>query len=67
MGKSIGVVVGVVVLLMGALFFLQGIGVVVSSSPMTDTVLWTVLGPVIAVVGLVIIIVSSRGRRRPTR
>ncbi len=67
MGRSIGVVVGVVVLLLGSLFFLQGIGVVVSSSPMTNTVLWTVLGPVIAVVGLVIVIASSRGRRRPTR
>ncbi len=66
MGRSIGVVVGVIVMLMGVLFFLQGIGVIDSSSPMTGTTLWTVLGPLIAVVGLVLVVASSR-RRRPPR
>lgn len=66
MGRSVGVVVGVVVTLMGVLFFLQGIGVVISSSPMTNTTTWAVLGPIIAVVGLVLLVVSAR-RRRPRR
>lgn len=65
MGRSVGVVVGVVVTLMGVLFFLQGIGVV-GGSFMSGTTTWSVLGPIIAVVGLALIAVSAR-RRRPRR
>lgn len=65
MGRSVGMVVGVVVTLMGVLFFLQGIGVV-GGSFMTGTTTWSVLGPIIAVVGLALITVSAR-RRRPQR
>lgn len=65
MGRSVGTVVGVVVTLMGVLFFLQGIGVV-GGSFMTGTTTWSVLGPIIAVVGLVLITLSAR-RRRPQR
>lgn len=46
------VVLGVIVALFGLLFFLQGIGVMPGDSPMNNTTTWTVLGPIIALIGL---------------
>ena len=53
--------VGVVVALFGTLFFLQGIGVV-GGSPMTNTTTWSVLGPIIALVGIAIAVLGWRRR-----
>lgn len=55
--------VGVVLLLLGVLFTLQGVGVV-GGSPMTGSALWAVLGPVIALVGLYLAVLRRVGRRR---
>lgn len=52
---------GVLMVLFGVLFTLQGIGKV-QGSPMSNTTTWTVLGPVIAVVGLGIAIAGWRRR-----
>lgn len=45
-----GRVIGIVVFAAGTLFTLQGVGLVKGSS-MSNTTTWTVLGPIIAVVG----------------
>jgi len=45
------VVVGVIVALAGFLFALQGFGAV-SGSPMSNTSTWSVLGPIIALIGI---------------
>jgi hypothetical protein len=50
-GLLIGV--GVVATIAGVIFALQGIGVLGGSS-MTGTTLWSVLGPLIALVGIAI-------------
>lgn len=60
---SIIALVGVFVALMGLLFFFQGIGMV-SGSPMTGTVLWSVLGPIIALVGIAAAFAGWRLRKR---
>ena len=57
------VAVGVVVVLAGLLFTLQGVGVV-QGSAMSGTTFWTVAGPVIVVVGLVLVWAGLRGRAR---
>lgn len=57
------VIVGVVIALAGLLFALQGFGAV-SGSPMSNTTTWSVLGPVIAIVGTVIAFAGWRGRKR---
>ena len=54
--------VGVLIALAGVIFTLQGVGVVGGSAMSGDT-FWAVAGPVIAVVGLAIAVVSLR--RRP--
>jgi hypothetical protein len=55
-------VLGVVIALFGTLFFLQGVGIV-AGSPMTDTITWSVLGPLIAIVGIVLAVGALRFRR----
>lgn len=47
------------VTLLGALFTLQGIGVV-SGSSMSNTTTWSILGPIIVVAGLVLIYRGTR-------
>jgi drug/metabolite transporter superfamily protein YnfA len=53
------IVVGVIVALFGTLFALQGFGFV-HGSPMTGTTTWSLLGPLIALVGVAIAIVGWR-------
>jgi drug/metabolite transporter superfamily protein YnfA len=53
----------VFVALAGLLFTLQGVGVV-SGSPMSNTTTWSVLGPIIALIGIAIALTAWR-RQRP--
>ncbi|WP_137144608.1 hypothetical protein [Mycolicibacterium sp. CR10] len=61
--RTVVVIVGLVVALFGLLFTLQGLGAV-SGSPMSNTTTWSVLGPIIAIVGIVIAVAGWRGRKR---
>jgi uncharacterized membrane protein YidH (DUF202 family) len=49
--------VGISLVAFGLLFTLQGFGAV-QGSPMSNTTTWSVLGPVIAVVGLVLAVLN---------
>jgi hypothetical protein len=56
------VIFGVLVALAGLLFSLQGFGAV-SGSPMTNTTIWSVLGPIIALIGIAIAFAGWRWRK----
>jgi len=59
------VIVGIVLVLAGAVWTLQGIGVLGGSSMSNDTK-WAVIGPIVAVAGLVVTLIGARARsRRP--
>ena len=60
MRRSLLTGTGVLITVAGAIFALQGVGVVRGSS-MSGTTEWTVLGPIIALIGLSLI---ALGRRR---
>lgn len=60
--KSGLIVLGVVLLLMGAVFTVQGLGYL-AGSPMTGVTLWAIVGPVLALVGVVLIVVAARRGR----
>ena len=60
MRKTVGAL-GVVMALFGVLFTLQGFGAV-QGSPMSNTTTWSVLGPIIAVIGVVLAIGGGRSR-----
>ncbi|GFG49474.1 hypothetical protein CQY20_22675 [Mycolicibacterium agri] len=62
MGRVIVVVIGIVVALFGLLFALQGFGVV-GGSPMSNTTTWSILGPIIALIGVAIAFSAGRGRK----
>jgi drug/metabolite transporter superfamily protein YnfA len=56
------VVLGVIVALFGLLFSLQGFGAV-GGSPMSNTTMWSVLGPLIALVGVAVAVAGARMRK----
>ena len=57
------IVLGLLVALFGIVFTLQGFGVIVSDSPMTNTTTWSILGPIIALVGIALAIGALRRRK----
>lgn len=64
MKKSSLAVVGVLLVVTGAVFTLQGLGHL-AGSPMTGARQWAVIGPVLALVGLALVVRSVRnGSRR---
>jgi hypothetical protein len=56
-------VIGVAVVLAGLVWTLQGLGYV-GGSFMSGATVWAVIGPVVALAGLVLIVIASRSRRR---
>lgn len=62
MRKGVLVVVGLVIAIAGAVWALQGFGLI-GGSFMSGTTIWTVIGPVVALAGLAIAAVGLRGRR----
>ena len=62
MGRLILFALGVLVALFGLLFALQGFGVV-AGSPMSNTTTWSIVGPIIALMGIAIAIAATRGRK----
>jgi hypothetical protein len=53
--------VGVLLVVVGAVWFLQGIDVL-GGSGMSGKTLWAVIGPVVAIIGLVLLVGSLRAR-----
>lgn len=58
------IVLGVVLFLIGMLWLFQGLGMMGSSGGMNGNKLWAVVGPVVAVVGVVFAAQGLRGRRK---
>lgn len=56
------VAAGALIALVGAIWTLQGVGVV-GGSTMSGVTLWAVVGPVVVVVGIAIAATGRRGRR----
>lgn len=56
------VILGILIAAFGVLFALQGFGLV-HGSPMTNTTTWSVLGPIIALIGLGIALAGWRIRK----
>jgi protein-S-isoprenylcysteine O-methyltransferase Ste14 len=58
--KTIMIIVGVILLLMGVVFALQGANVITGSSVMSGNSNYIYIGGVVALVGLVLLIWASR-------
>ena len=57
---------GVLAVVVGALWTLQGLDIL-TDSRMSGTGIWAVIGPVVAVAGLILIILGERSRSRAKR
>ncbi|MEV1247219.1 hypothetical protein ACIBO2_21480 [Nonomuraea sp. NPDC050022] len=57
-------VLGVLLVLMGALWTLQGLGIV-GGSVMSGVTLWAIIGPIVLIVGAVVAILGIRQLRQP--
>ena len=64
MKTTVLVVVGVVLVLLGATWTLQGLGYI-KGSVMTDVTLWAVIGPIVVVIGLAVAVLGIRRRSTP--
>jgi len=61
--RALLVGVGLVVVLAGAIFTLQGLGDIGGNNAMSGHTFWAVAGPVIALAGVVMAIIGVRGGR----
>ncbi len=64
--RLLGIPVGLILLFMGSVWFLQGIGVLPGSF-MTGSSFWAAAGALAVIVGLVLIVVGMSGRKPPTK
>jgi hypothetical protein len=55
------VALGAVMVLVGAVWTLQGLGYL-EGSPMTDQSIWAILGPLLAGLGVGLVVVAARRR-----
>jgi hypothetical protein len=62
MRKTLPITVGLLMVVVGAVWTFQGLGYL-EGSPMTGVELWAVVGPVVAGLGVALAYVGSRSRR----
>ena len=63
MRKTLPVTLGVLMVVIGVIWTLQGLGYV-KGSPMTGVQLWAILGPLLAGLGVALAYVGLRGSRK---
>ena len=63
MRKTLPVTIGVLMVVIGAVWTFQGLGYL-KGSPMTGVSLWAVVGPIVAGLGVALAIVGLRGSAR---
>ena len=61
MSRPVTLVIGGILVVIGLIWFFQGIGVL-GGSVMSGVALWAVIGPIVAIAGAALIV---RGRRKP--
>ncbi len=62
--RWVWIVIGALAVLSGALWTLQGLGVI-GGSGMSGKTMWAVIGPIVVVVGIVLIVLGVRRRGTP--
>ena len=65
MNKNLQAGLGALLVLMGVIWTLQGLDVIKGSALMSGKTLWAVIGPIVAVIG--VLVVARVIRTRPSR
>ena len=63
MRKTVPITLGVLMVVVGAVWTFQGLGVL-TGSPMTGVEMWAVVGPLVAGLGVALVIVGAGASRR---
>jgi len=61
MSRPVALVLGAILVIIGLVWFFQGIGVL-GGSFMSGSVLWAVIGPIVAIVGIALIVRTQRSK-----
>jgi multisubunit Na+/H+ antiporter MnhG subunit len=61
--RWVPIIVGVLFVLLGAVWVLQGTNVLTQSAVMSGHSLWTVIGAILGVVGIVLIVLEATRKR----
>ncbi|WP_460703878.1 hypothetical protein [Myceligenerans halotolerans] len=56
------IALGAILVVVGGVFTLQGVGYL-AGSPMTGVSLWAIVGPILAVAGIVVTVLAARAGR----
>ena len=59
MSRPVALVLGAILVVIGLVWFLQGIGVL-GGSVMSGVALWAIIGPIVAIVGVALIVRTQR-------
>lgn len=62
MRRTLPVAIGAVLLVVGAVWTFQGLGYL-GGSPMTGVAVWAIVGPLVAGLGVALVVVGVRGPR----
>lgn len=62
MKKSLPLALGGLLALVGGVWTMQGLGYI-DGSAMTDVAVWAIIGPIVAGIGVALMIVGFRGQR----
>jgi hypothetical protein len=60
--RAVWIIFGIVGVLIGAFWTLQGLDIV-KSGAMAGNTMWAIIGPIVAVVGLLLLLYGSRSRK----
>ncbi|MCF6376158.1 hypothetical protein L2K70_00900 [Nocardioides KLBMP 9356] len=59
--RALPIALGAIMVVVGAIWTLQGLGYL-KGSPMTDQTIWAILGPILAGLGVGLVLVAVRRR-----
>ena len=59
--RPLPIALGAILIIVGAIWTFQGLGYL-EGSPMTDQTIWAILGPIVAGLGVGLVVVAARRR-----
>jgi hypothetical protein len=62
--RAVWIILGLAGVLLGGLWTLQGLNILKGSSLMSGNSTWAIIGPIVVVVGLLLLLYGSRSRSR---
>ena len=62
--RVVWIVLGIVLFLLGGLWTGQGLDLFHQTGGMNGVKIWAVIGPVVALVGIVLVVIGARGKKK---